>query len=187
MEKDWKKYHNQTKERNHSKILAEALEHVDVRESALDVGAGTLSDSKFLLSEGFAQVTALDIEPFESLPDPRFTFIKSSFEEYDFPARSFDVINARFSLPFCKPEAFPSIWERMVGSLKTGGVFSGHLFGTHDEWASDPSMIFHTKEQVDELLSGFEILKEIEVEKEMPTAAGHMKHWHFFALIFKKP
>jgi|CXWL01.1.fsa_nt_gi ubiquinone/menaquinone biosynthesis C-methylase UbiE len=186
MEKDWKKYHNQTKERSHSKILAEALEHVVARESALDVGAGTLSDSKFLLSEGFERVVALDIEPFEALPDPRFEFIKSSFEEYEFPLETFDVINARFSFPFCNPQAFPRVWKRVTASLKKGGVFSGQLFGVKDEWATDVSMTFQTQDQLQKLLSDFDIIRNVEVERNSPTAEGHMKHWHFYALILRK-
>lgn len=187
MDKDWKEYHQDTKTRSHSKLLEEALTHVRQKNSALDVGAGALVESKYLLSQGFKKVTAVDIVPFEQLSNPRFLFVQSSFEEYSFPREEFDIVNANFALPFCTPEHFSIVWSKMTSSMKKGAIFSGQLFGVRDAWSQDSSMTFHSNAQIQELLSNFEVLRYSEVEKEMPLSTSEMKHWHFYAIIFRKP
>lgn len=47
-------------------------------------------------------------------------------------------------------------------------------------------MTFHSKEEVENLLKNFEIIKLKEIEKDTPTALGKMKHWHMFNIIAKK-
>jgi hypothetical protein len=63
-------------------------------------------------------------------------------------------------------------------------VFCGQLFGTRDEWqATRPHMTFHTREQVEKLLSGMEALYFDEEEKDGTTANGTPKRWHVFHFI----
>ena len=56
----WKKYYKDTEGRPPRKELIEALEFVQNRDSALDLGAGAMQDSVYLLSQGFKEVIAVD-------------------------------------------------------------------------------------------------------------------------------
>lgn len=186
-ENDWEEYHHQTKGRPVSALLKEALTHVQHKNSALDLGAGALVETKFLLAEGFSSVTAIDTTHFMDIDDPRYKFVESSFEEYEFPKETFDLVNAQFALPFNKPATFKEVWKRMLGSLVREGVFSGQLFGLRDAWNTPSSSLsFHSRAQAEALLQGLEIIKFEEIEKEAPLASGGTKHWHIFAIIARK-
>lgn len=116
----------------------------------------------------------------------------ADFEALPLPAS--DLVNASFSLPFCPPERFAVVWQRIVSSLRPGGRFCGQLFGDRDEWASrssssrdawltPSSMTFHTRAEVDELLRDFEVEQLVEVEEDGTTAVGDAKHWHLFHVV----
>ena len=187
MNEDWTEYHQLTKDKAPSPLLKEALSFVRNKNTALDLGAGALVDSKFMLSTGFKKVVAVDFVSFEpSINDPRFIFIKSSFSGYDFPVKEFDLINANFALPFSDPENFNPVWTKMINSLVVGGIFSGQLFGINDGWSTDTSMSFHTIDEVNKLLVDMEVIKLEEVEKDGSIATGGTKHWHIFPLILKR-
>ena len=187
MSEHWKKYHQNTKDREPSKLLLEALQYVRNKDQALDLGAGALVESKLLLAEDFNEVTAVDVVPLENLDDTRFHFVESSFEDFSFPTNTFDIVNANLSLPFSKPEHFNEVWEKMKSSMVNEGVFSGQLFGVKDEWnKEDSEMTFHTRAQVESLLQGFKVKKLKEVEKEATLVSGGEKFWHIFAIIAVK-
>ena len=57
---DWLNYINVTRNKRPRQLLVQALPEVKERETALDLGSGALNDSRFLLSQGFAQVIAVD-------------------------------------------------------------------------------------------------------------------------------
>jgi len=167
--------------------LLEALSYVENRYKALDLGVGALVESKYLLSQGF-EVIAVDQEKFsEELSNTGFKFIQSSFKDYEFPKDAFDLITAQFSLPFNGKSDFKVLWSKIVVSLKSGGVFVGQLFGINDEWNVDGSeLAFHSKEEVKELLTGLEVLKLEEVDKDGKLSNGNPKHWHVFHIIARK-
>ena len=153
----------------------------------LDLGAGALVDSKFLLESKFKEVIAVDmVQPPVLLEDSAFQFIRATFAEYNFPYSKFDLVNANLSLPFAPPETFSGLWENIKKTLSPGGVFCGQLFGVNDDWRDNPEMNFHTQEGVQELLRGVEVLKLEEIERDAPLALGGSKHWHIFAIIYRK-
>ena len=95
-----------------------------------------------------------------------------------------DLVNASLVLPFCAPDRFASVWERIVASLSAGGRFAGHLFGPRDDWA--PDVVTHTRADVDRLFADFDMERLDEVEKEVKTASGKMKFGHIFFLVGRK-
>lgn len=182
----WQGYHEDTKSKPPSKLLVEALSFVENKSKALDLGAGALVDSKYLLSLGF-EVIAVDQEKFIEIPDDKFRFVKSLFNEYEFPNNNFDLISAQFSLPFNGKEGFNILMGKLIASLKPKGIFTGQLFGLNDEWNTPESeLVFHSKNQVIELLSGMEVLKLEEVDKDGKLSNGTPKHWHIFNIIARK-
>jgi tellurite methyltransferase len=75
-----------------------------------------------------------------------------------------DLVNASFALPFCEPRHFPALWSRIVAAVRPGGRIAGQFFGARDSWALLPDRTHHTREEVLQLLEGFEI--EMMTEEE---------------------
>ena len=98
-----------------------------------------------------------------------------------------DLVFASFSLPFCRPAAFPGLWKRLRSSLRPGGRFAGELFfGDRDSWASDADMTFQDARAAKELFDGLEV-ESFEEEEEDGEAFDAPKHWHVFHVIAREP
>ena len=173
-------------------LLIRAAALAAPKDRALDAGAGALNATKYLLSAGFAHVTAFDAAPAsqkvaEGLPPGRATFVLSRFEDYAYPANAFDLVNAEFSLPFIGPAEFAGVFAGLLGAIKPGGLFTGQLFGPSDSWNTPESgMNFHPRGEVERLLRGFEILELEEEDHPGTTKLGEPKHWHIFHLLARK-
>jgi len=188
---DWDKYREDRKNARPRPLLVQALPFVAHKNAALDFGAGALNDSKFLLSEGFAHVVALDSasvprEIINDLPADRFEYIQSSFEDFGFPENHFGLVNAQYALPFIAPQNFDSVFQKVIGSLTSGGILVGQFFSEKDSWFGNPDMNFFSREHVNELLSGLEIIYLQEKEYDKDTAGGTPKHWGEFEFIVRK-
>lgn len=184
---NWQRHYQDTKNKPVSKLLLEALPLVANEKRALDLGAGALVDSKYLLSVGF-EVVAVDREKFaDQIDNEKFSFVQSSYDDYEFPEASFDLISAQYSLPFNGPVDFEKLWQGIIRSLRLGGIFVGQLFGLNDEWnVVGSKLVFHSRGQVEALLSGLEILKLEDVERDGKLANGQSKRWHLFNIIVRK-
>ena len=170
-------------------LLIKAAALVDRREHALDAGAGALNATKYLLSAGFKHVTALDASPHaqkvaEELPREQVTFVLSRFEDFEVTENYYDLINAEFSLPFIDREHFVPVFARLLNSVRSGGIFTGQLFGTNDSWNVENSgMSFHTRKEIEEFFRNFELLQLEEEDHPGTTKLGEPKHWHIFHII----
>ncbi|MDB5266579.1 MAG: class SAM-dependent methyltransferase [Parcubacteria group bacterium] len=191
-EHNWEQYYEQTKETPPRPSLVNAVELVQDKHEALDLGSGALNDTRYLLSVGFEHVTAVDKNPvsgevLEQLPAEKVTYEISSFEDFDFVEGAYDLINAQYSLPFTSKGKFNDVIQSIIKSLKPGGVFVGQFFGDRDEWnVEGRDMTFQTKEEAESLLQGLKIAEFSEEEKDGKTAAGETKHWHVFHFIAVK-
>ena len=170
-------------------LLIKAAALAERREHALDAGAGALNATKYLLSAGFERVTALDASPHaqkiaKELPREQVTFVLVRFQDVAFPENSYDLVNAEFSLPFIDRENFTPVFAKLLKSVKSGGIFTGQLFGTHDSWNVENSgMSFHTRAEVEKLFCGFELHQLEEEDHPGTTKLGEPKHWHIFHII----
>lgn len=186
----WTKYQQRTASGKPRPLLVEALSHVKEKEAALDIGAGALNDTQFLLSQekSFREIVSIDITPqFKELTVPagiQFSYIQGRLEDYRFPSNYFDLISAQYTLPFIPEDHFKEVWTNIHAALKENGIFTGQLFGERDDWFGKNGMTFHTKNEAEKLLNGFEIItfKEAEYTEE----SERKKHWHYFDLIIKK-
>jgi tellurite methyltransferase len=173
-------------------LLMRAAALADPKDHALDAGAGALNATKYLLSAGFAHVTALDSAPASQqvaaeLPPEQVTFVLSRYEDFSYPADTFDLVNAEFSLPFVRRDSFGSVFARLLGSVKPGGIFTGQLFGLNDSWNTPESgMNFHARDEVERLLRGFDIDELEEEDHPGKTKLGEPKHWHIFHILVRK-
>ncbi|MDP2705471.1 MAG: class I SAM-dependent methyltransferase [Patescibacteria group bacterium] len=189
----WEKYIKKTESNPPRVLLTEAVEHVRNKDEALDLGAGAMNDSKYLLSVGFKHVTAIDSdiaaqEKAKDILGDKFSFFLSSFENFSFPHETYDLINAQYALPYNSPKTFNSLIKNITLSLKPKGVFAGQLFGNKDSWNTENSgKTFHTKEEAEKLFLDFKIIKFIEEENDKPSVLGKPKHQHLFNFIVSKP
>jgi len=173
-------------------LLVKAAALATPKEHALDGGAGALNATKYLLSAGFAQVTALDAAPraqdvAAELADDRVTFVLSRFEHFDFPASRYDLVNAEFSLPFLSPGDFAPTFSRLLCSVKSGGIFTGQVFGSNDSWnVANSGMTFHTRAEAEAFFRDFELVHFEEEDHPGTTKLGEPKHWHIFHIIARK-
>lgn len=161
------------------------MQAIGTRGYALDLGAGALNDTHYLLEKGY-EVDVVDSNPsiLELGKDlKKAHFFVSTFDTFDFPTATYDLINAGYALPFNPPETFDAMFARLVTSLKPGGTFVGQCFGIEDSWSNDKKMTFHSKEQVEALFKGFSISHFEETKKEGKTALGQEKFWHVFNVI----
>jgi tellurite methyltransferase len=196
-ERDWSAYYNAVVGRPPRDTLLEALTRFETENLpkdatsrfAIDLGCGEGRDTVELLRRGW-RVLAIDgeaqaIERLLNRPDINRHLLETCvvrFEDLEI-TQTVDLVNASFSLPFCPPESFPGIWQKIVSSLRSGGRFCGQLFGNRDSWAIYTSMNHHTRQQVETLLQPFEIEMLQEEDHPGKTAIGEEKHWHIFHIV----
>ena len=186
----WAEYYQLTKNKPPSKLLIKALGYLANTSKAIDIGGGALKDTHYLLEQGF-DVTVVDkadlmVKEAEAIKSDRFHYFVSAFADFDFPKNEYNIASAMYSLPFNPPESFEAVFARIKNSLVKDGIFCGQCFGVRDEWSTNQKMTFHTKEQVENLLSDMEVILLDEEEKDDKTANGTPKHWHVFHFIAKK-
>lgn len=189
----WAEYFSLSRNKPPTPLLIEAMRYVSKKEKALDIGAGALKDTRYLLSRGF-EVTALDPEPLmgeeaKTVSSDKFHPVVASFHAFEFPKNEYDIISAMYALPYCPAprDVFYQTFKRMKRSLKTGGIFCGNFFGLNDERnVPDSGLIFLTRRDIAKLLKGFEIISFVEEEKDGWVTNGTPKHWHLFSVIARK-
>ena len=198
MDSSWEKHYKKVEQKNllPSATLEIAIdlfdkEKIDLK-TAWDLGCGNGIDSIALIKNGW-QVTAIDnqtqaIEKLKSTisekDTAKLTLINDNFEVIKLP--NVLLVNASFSLPFCKPENFDALWKKIAESILPNGRFAGHFFGVNDSWASDPEKTFLTKEQILNLFKNFDLEYFEEVQKIGKLIDGKEKKWHVFHIVSKK-
>ncbi len=186
---DWQTYYNQHLSRPPRPLLVKAVSFCKNKDIALDLGAGTLIESKFLLDSGFKKVVALDSSPeienfAKQLNDERLEVLVNPYQDMVLSPESFDLITASYALPFYGPKGFKEFIEKLISSLKSGGVFTGQLFGNRDGWnINGKNLAFQTIDEAKDLLKDLKVELFKEEEKDGTVASGEAKHWHVFHFV----
>ena len=170
--------------------LLAALDRFVAPGTAVDLGCGTGRDTLELLRRGW-QVVAIDSEA-EAIgrlraaarDDVRLATQVAVYEDAALP--ECDLVNASWSLPFCRPEVFGVVWARIIDSLRPEGRFAGQLFGDRDEWSTESDMTFHTRAEAEGLFGVFELERFDEYEEDGQTVLGNPKQWHVFNVVARK-
>lgn len=192
-ETKWNRYQEKTFNRPPHKILLQALKYFHgFKGYSIDLGCGAGNDTIELLRNGW-EVLAIDNNPysFEKIKSKldekqldKLETKKEDFEKLELPKA--DLINASFSIPFCKPESFDRLWNNIVGAININGRFSGNFLGNRDGWCRNEKMTFFNINDIQELFNQFEIEYFEEKEYDGKTTQENIKHWHFFNVIAKK-
>lgn len=196
-ENNWQKYYEVTqgKERKVSGLAEAAVKYVKNKDVAIDLGAGSLRDSKFFVDSGFSRVIAYDKNsPDSSKLDEKYSGIieldDRLFREFDYPDQTFDLIFSRASFHYIPPQRFDLFIKKIKKSLKPEGILAIDMLGPNDAWAHRSDYTFKSLEEIKDLLSDMEIVWIKEFEYDGKTALdnqlGNTKHWHTIKLIARK-
>jgi SAM-dependent methyltransferase len=178
---------------------------------AVDVGCGEGRDTRELLRRAAGRPwsvlatdgssTGLDIiaRSLTAAERPRVRLVQCTMEDLPrayrdgvphgvarAPARQVDLVNASFSLPFCKPADLPRLWRWIDGLIRPGGRFAGQIFGDRDTWAHVRKTTGVPRRQIDRMFAGYVFEELREEEKDDVTAMGEPKHWHVFHIVARK-
>jgi len=193
---DWDEYYRMIQGRAPRPLLLEALIAFpdDVPQAALqaiDLGCGDGTESIVLLEGGW-NVLAIDGEPaairrlMEKVPPQGKARLQTQVAKFkDVVLAPADLIHASLSIPFCEPENFPGLWDKIAAAINPGGRFAGQFFGPRDSWAANTDMTFLSEDQVRALFESFEIESFQELDEDGQAASGP-KHWHLFTVIARK-
>lgn len=186
------KYYENTKNSITNKNVREFIKLNTQVGNAIELGCGAGRDTKFLLENKW-NVLAIDKEDVAKYIEEklnkeelmRFRFKKQEFENLQLEYNN--LIVANYSLPFCQEDKFEEMWNKIKNSILTNGYFVGNFFGINDEWAKmKKDMTFLLKEDCINLFDEFDIIKFEEIEKDVLTGLGKIKHWHIYNVIAKK-
>lgn len=158
------------------------------RGAALDLGAGSLRDSKFLKESGFARVVAVDSSE-ESLAYAveGIELVIAPIQNYRPDRNAFDLIISCNTLFFVKKRSVEQLLQAMHKALRPGGIMAFNVLGMNDPWARNPSNSAFTLKEVQALTHRFKIESLGEVRQMMPTASGGQKFWHQWVLVLRRP
>lgn len=193
----WSAYYQQVHGRPPHETLVQALtlfaQDQPSQPFAIDLGCGAGRDTLALLEAGW-HVLAIDAQP-EAVQHVRAGTPLAALSRLQTRVAVFaelpplppaDLVNASFSLPFCHPTHFDTLWANIRQAIRVNGRFAGQFFGENDSWAHDPAKTVHTKVQVQALLQAFEIEMLSERDEDGSTACGDAKHWHIFHVVARK-
>jgi len=196
----WNTHYNKIKNENHPpshtlNTTLKLIKNSDYIENlkAIDLGCGNGIDTIAMLERGF-DVLAIDKNAY-SLKDILISKNKNAktkllFKNYSFESithlPSVHLINASFSLPFCKPNHFKNFWRIIHNSINFNGFFCGHFFGLNDTWSTNTNMTFCSLQEVKKIFIDYDLLYFEETSKEGKTLSGKKKHWHVFHVVAKK-
>lgn len=184
---NWKKYQSDTYENKVNSLLIEFLDKYKIN-TAIDLGCGCGNESVYLLKKDI-KVVCIDsllnksyiLDRLGSDEVENVSFIESSFEEVNLPKT--DALMAFFSIPFCPPDKFDLLWDKIYECIEKDGYFVGQLFGNRDAWRHRKDINTFSIKTAKKYLERYEVLKFEEVEY---VSENHNKKWHFYNIIAKK-
>jgi len=173
-------------------FLIDALSHLPTNGTrALDVGAGPLNDTRFLLRAGLS-VDAVDHDPLvarlaKEVRDRRFNFVQADIRDFKIARGAYALIVAIHTLPFLRCDAVFRLVPRLVDGLENDGVLCCTMFGPEDGWAAcRPHMTFLSRPEVEALFRPLEPLSFVETRFDGVTANNRAKRWHVMRCIFRR-
>jgi SAM-dependent methyltransferase len=185
--KDWTNYQNKTYGDDVCKLLIEFLDNYKI-DNAIDLGCGSGNETVYMIKDGI-KVLAIDrqlnqdfiLNRLSDNEKKMISFKESSFEDVELPRTN--LLTAFFSIPFCNPNNFDELWNKIYNSIEDDGYFVGQLFGDRDSWNVVDSINTFPIDKVKDYLKKYRIIKLEEVEY---VRESDNKKWHFYDIIAQK-
>lgn len=155
---------------------------------AIDLGSGDGSDILELLKVS-SNVIAIDSsENSKKLINDKYQ------ENVDFKLIDFNnvklqkshILNASYSLPFCKRENFFSLWKEIESSILKGGIFCGHFFGQNSINLNNNILTLLDKSTVTSLFNQFEIIQMEDCMRPYFHNGKYVGDRHIYNVVARK-
>lgn len=186
----WQNYHSRVGDKQSEIACALSRFLTGRRDRALDLGAGHLRDSRYLIREGFFEVTAVDIyEPPKCLFEEGIVFAQSRIEEYTPEVELYDGCISTNSMYFMPKARLKPVFERIRASLRPGGVFVCNLLAEKDPWVKvrgAEKIAWVEKCDLRSLHEGFRVILSENTFRRMKDFPNEKKDWHCHVFILEK-
>ena len=191
--KEWKAYYERVGQKP-NQLVVHALEKFVIRkDAALDLGAGNLRDSKFMIEQGFVLVVAVDSSR-ESLAfkTDKIELKIMPIEKFMPKKDSFDFVSCCNTLFFLTPKQIANVFQNVKEGLRSGGIFICNVLGKDDDWAFNniPVSSF-TEDSLVSICQGFNIRGIGEERNINKTVNEHgfeiSKFRHQLSIVVEKP
>jgi trans-aconitate methyltransferase len=173
-------------------LVADAVNLLDDKHGrALDIGAGPLNNTRFLLDAGFS-VDAIDTDPFflslaSALNNRRLNAVLADIRNAWIAPDAYSLIVAIHILPFLPRADLPWIMSSIVDGLAKNGILCCTFFGVRDSWAQrGRRMIFLSRSEISPFLTGLKQIEFSELVYDGADAQNRPKHWNIFRCILRK-
>ncbi|MBL4644534.1 MAG: methyltransferase domain-containing protein [Candidatus Pacebacteria bacterium] len=183
-----KSYSELSKDIKPDALVRRAIKVLGRTGNALDVGAGSLRNTKLMLESGF-EVTAIDKDPIileaaKEIQNSDLFVEVLGMADYEFK-KKYDLIISINVLPFLDKDTLLNSIPKMKDALVDDGVLAVTFFGVRDDWADKEDMSFFIREEVEELFSDMNVIMFSEEDYDGEIIQKIPKHWHIFRIIAK--
>ena len=196
-EQDWAAYYRYTLGREPRPLFMRGLQAMAASGvapgTAVDVGSGDGTETMHLLEAGW-RVIAIDSAPAAAevlaprVPEDardRLAIRTEAADEVELPP--FDLLYSAYVLSYLPPDACARLWAHARDALRPGGFIVVNIFGDHHEWAGkEPDTTFLSRDEVDRLLEGLDVVALDELEEDGNSFIGPT-HWHVWDVIARRP
>lgn len=141
-------------------------------------------DLIFPLQKNYHVIAVDDRVIFYDLMIPDYKKYKNKVTIIDEPnldeLPEFDLVMARFILPFYSQTSFQTLWRGIDEKLKPNGYFIGNFFDPDlsvFSRATKANMALHTKKQVRDLFDGYAIINLQEIKRAVGNQEG-VEHYY---------
>lgn len=174
-------------------LVAAVLDEYQVRRSiALDLGAGNLRDSKFLLRRGFARVVAVDGSASVQ------HYATRGVEIHNQPVHAFrpedstiDFAVCMNTFYYCSPAEVLRTMRNVFLGLRSGGMFVVNVLGNEQKTFPTVPTAQFTKPELLSLCDRFTVIRLIEdreaLEWQVVDGVWRMTHSHKLKIVLRKP
>ena len=175
-------------------LVLHALDFVLERSASLDLGAGNLRDSRFLLKQGFERVVAVDgSETSRKFASAGIELHIARIEEWEPELRAYDFAFSCNTLFFLSHAQVAKVFQSVSKSLRSGGIFACNVLGEKDGWVLRGERVsYYTEETLLALCADFELIgtgesKILGSSLATRTTPRVPKFWHQRNPIVRKP
>jgi len=130
----WDQYDSSVGDDPHPFVVGAVERYATARDTALDLGAGNLRHTTFLLKNGFKKVIAVDEEIRGQSNKSSIEIVTMRLQEFVPGQQSCSFVLCWATLFFLAQSEVPAIFDRVYAALKPGGIFVCNVLGEKDDW-----------------------------------------------------
>lgn len=180
-------------EKPNTLVVTVLEKYVKERDACLDLGAGNLRDSKYLSSQGFKRVVAVDSnENVTRFQNSGVEVHISKLEAFPVEVNAYDLIFSCSTFFFLSHFRISNVLENIRRGLKSGGICAFNVLGEEDDWVvRHGGVSAFSKQSLQQICASFNVI-EIGEKKYLghyipENSTRVTKYWHTRTIILQKP